>query len=93
MYKLGFEETEEPDIKLPTFTASQRRQGKFQKNIYFCFLTDQLVKAKAFDYVDHNKLWKIFKEIRIPDHMQTTSCKMLGWMKQSWSQDCWEKYQ
>jgi len=38
MYKLGFEEAEEPDIKLPTFTASQRRQGKFQKNIYFCFI-------------------------------------------------------
>ena len=35
------------------------------KNIYFCF-TDH---AKAFDYVDHNKLWKILKEIGIPDHL------------------------
>ena len=95
---------------------------EFQKNIYFCF-SDY---AKAFDYVDHNKLWKIMKEMEIPDHltcllrnscmqlkkrqlepdmeqwtgsklgkeyikavychsayltyMQSTSCKMLGWM-------------
>ena len=38
---------------------------EFQKNIYFCF-TDY---AKAFDYVDHNKLQKILKEMRIPDHL------------------------
>ena len=36
----------------------------FQKNIYFCFIDS----AKAFDCVDHNKLWKILKEMRIPDH-------------------------
>ena len=36
---------------------------KFQKNIYFCFIN----YAKAFDYVDHNKLWKILKEMRIPE--------------------------
>ena len=38
---------------------------EFQKNIYFCF-TDY---GKAFDCVDHNKLWKILKEMRIPDHL------------------------
>ena len=38
---------------------------EFQKNIYFCFIN----YAKAFDCVDHNKLWKILKEIRIPDHL------------------------
>ena len=38
---------------------------EFQKNIYFCF-TDY---AKAFDLVDHNKLWKILKEMRITDHL------------------------
>ena len=38
---------------------------EFQKNIYFCF-TDY---AKAFDYVDHNKVWKILKEMGIPDHL------------------------
>ena len=95
---------------------------EFQKNIYFCFIE----YAKAFDYVDHNKLWKILKEIGVPDHltclmrnlyagqeatvkpdmeqqtgsklgkeyikavychlayltyMQSTSCKIPGWMK------------
>ena len=38
---------------------------EFQKNIYFCFID----YAKAFDCVDHNKLWKILKEMGIPDHM------------------------
>ena len=38
---------------------------EFQKNIYFCFLDH----AKAFDCVDHNKLWKILKEMGIPDHL------------------------
>ena len=38
---------------------------EFQKNIYFCFI----VYAKAFDCVDHNKLWKTLKEIGIPDHL------------------------
>ena len=37
----------------------------FQKNIYFCFID----YAKAFDRVDHNKLWKILKEMGIPDHL------------------------
>ena len=38
---------------------------EFQKNIYFCFIDS----AKAFDYVDHNKLWEILEEMRIPDHL------------------------
>ena len=38
---------------------------EFQKNIYFCFID----YAKAFDCVDQNKLWKIFKEMRIPDQL------------------------
>ena len=39
--------------------------GEFQKNIYFCFID----YAKAFDCVDHNALWKILKEMGIPDHL------------------------
>ena len=99
-----------------------KKAREFQKSIYFCFID----YAKAFDCVDHNKLWKILKEIRIQDKntlpdswetcmqvkkqqleaymeqhtdsklgkeyvkachpaylifMQSTSCKMLGWMK------------
>ena len=38
---------------------------EFQKNVYFCFID----YAKAFDCVDHNKLWKIFKEMKTPDHL------------------------
>ena len=42
-----------------------KKAGEFQKNIYFCFID----YAKAFDCVDHNKLWKILKEMEIPDHL------------------------
>ena len=42
-----------------------KKVRQFQKNIYFCFID----YAKAFDYVDHNKLWKILKEMGIPDHL------------------------
>ena len=38
---------------------------EFQKNVYFCFID----YAKAFDYVDHNKLWKILQKMGIPDHL------------------------
>ena len=42
-----------------------KKAREFQKNIYFCFIN----YAKAFDCVDHSKLWKILKEMGIPDHM------------------------
>ena len=42
-----------------------KKAREFQKNIYFCFIG----YAKAFDCVDHNKLWKILKEMGIPDHL------------------------
>ena len=41
------------------------KEKEFQKNVYFCFID----YVKAFDYVDHNKLWKILKEMGIPDHL------------------------
>ena len=61
MFKLDLEKAEEPEFKLPTSTEAR----EFQKNIYFCFID----YAKAFDCVDHNKLWKILQEIGIPDHL------------------------
>ena len=64
MSKLDWEKTEEPEIKLPTSTGSSKKQ-EFQKNIYFCFID----YAKAFDCVHHNKLWKVLKEMGIPDHL------------------------
>ena len=63
MFKLVLEKAEEPEIKLLTSAGSSKKQ-EFQKNIYFCFID----YAKAFDCVDHNKLWKILKEIGIRDH-------------------------
>ena len=59
MFKLVLEKAEEPEIKLPTSTGSWKKQESSRKNIYFCFID----YAKAFDCVDHNKLWKILKEM------------------------------
>ena len=64
MFKLDLEKAEEAEIKLPTSVESSKKQ-EFQKNLYFCFID----YAKAFDCVDHNELWKILKEMRIPDHL------------------------
>ena len=66
MFKLVSEKAEEPEIKLPTCAGSWKKQ--FQKNIYFCFID----YAKAFDCVDHNKLWKILQEMGLPDHSWET---------------------
>ena len=65
MFKLDLEKAEEPEYKLPTSVGSQKKTGEFQENIYFCFID----YAKSFDCVDHNKLWKILKEMGIPDHL------------------------
>ena len=63
MSKQGLEKAEEPEIKLPTFAGSQRKTTmEFQKNIYVSFIDC----AKAFNCVDHNKLWKALKEMGIP---------------------------
>ena len=61
---VDIEKAEELEIKLPSSIGSLKKQ-EFQKNIYFCY-TDYI---KAFDCVDHNKLWKILQEIGIPDHL------------------------
>ena len=52
MYKMDLEKAKEPEIKLPPSVGSAR---EFQKNIYFCFID----YSKAFDCVDHDKVWKI----------------------------------
>ena len=64
MFKLDLEKAEEPEIKLPTSNGSLKKQ-EFQKSVYFCFID----YAKAFDCVDHNKLWKILQEMGIPGHL------------------------
>ena len=63
MFKLDLEKAEEPDMKLPTSVGPSKKTREFQKNI--CFID----YAKAFDCVHHNKLWKILKEMGIPEHL------------------------
>ena len=65
MFKLVLEKAEEPEIKLPTSSGSWKKEESSRKNIYFCFIDH----AKAFDCVDHNKLWEILKEMGISDHL------------------------
>ena len=63
MFKLDLEKAEEPEIKLPTFIGSSKKQESSGKT---ALLTTY---AKAFDCVGHNRLWKILKEMGIPDHL------------------------
>ena len=65
MFKLDLEKAEEPEIKLPNIHWIIKKAREFQKNIYFCFID----YAKAFDCVDHNKLWKILKENTRPSDL------------------------
>ena len=60
MFKLDLEKAEEPEIRWVI-----KKAREFQKNIYFCFID----YAKAFDCVGHCKLWKILKEMGIPDNL------------------------
>ena len=63
MLKLVLEKAEEPEIKLPISTGSLKKQESSRKHL-ICFID----YAKAFDCVDHKKLWKM-KEMGIPDHL------------------------
>ena len=72
MSKLGLEKEEELEIKLPRFTELWRKQANFRGNkqtnkqhIYLCFID----YTKAFDCVDHDKLWKAVGDMGIPDHL------------------------
>ena len=65
MFKLVLEKAEELKIKFQTSVGSSEKKIEFQKNIYFCF-SDY---AKAFDYVGHNKLWKILKQMGVLDQL------------------------
>ena len=67
MFKLLLEKAEEPEIKLQTSAKSSKKQENFikKKKFYFCSID----YAKSFDCMDHNKLRKSLKEMRIPDHL------------------------
>ena len=61
----GFRQGRGTRDQIANISWIMEKARKFQKNIYFCFID----YAKAFDCVDHNKLWKILKEMGIPDHL------------------------
>ena len=65
MFKLVLEKAEEPEIKLWTSAESWKKQESSRKTSIFCFIH----YAKAFDLVYYSKLWKILKEMGIPDHL------------------------
>ena len=61
----GFRKGRETRDQIANICWIIEKAREFQKNIYFCFIDD----AKAFDFVDHNKMWKILKEIGIPEQL------------------------
>ena len=65
MFKLDLEKAEEPEIKLATSTGSFKKQESSRKTSISALLT----MPRAFDCVDHKKLWKILKEMGIPDDL------------------------
>ena len=78
MFKLNLEKAKEPEIKLPT-PLDLKKESEFQKNIDFCFID----YTKAFDCVDHNKLWKILQEMGIPDHLTCLLRKLYAGQKET----------
>ena len=93
VFKLDLEKAEGPEIKLPTSIGSLKKQ-EFQKNIYICFID----YAKAFDCVDHNKLWKTLQEMGIPDNLTCLLRNLYAVKKQQlkldmqqWTGSKWER--
>ena len=65
MFKLGFRRDRKTRDQIANICWIIKKAIEYQKNIYFCFIDFM----KAFNCVDHNKLWKILKEMGIPDHL------------------------
>ena len=63
--QVGFRKDRGTSDQIANIRWIMEKAREFQKNIYFCFID----YAKAFDWVDHNKWWKILKEMGIPDHL------------------------
>ena len=85
MFKLDLEKAEEPEIKLSASIGSYKKKSKRipEKKNYFCF-TDF---SKTFDYVHHNKLWKILKKTGIPDTLSSSWETCMKVKKQKLQQD------
>ena len=84
MFKLVLEKEEEPEIKLPTSAGSSKKQESSRKPSISALLT---MPAKAFDCVDHNKLWKILKDDAVK--VLHSICQQI-WKTQQWPQD-WKR--
>ena len=80
MFKLNLEKAEEPETQLPTSFGSWKEK-ELQKNIYFCFID----YSKAFDCVDHNKLWKILQEMGLPDHFTCLLRNVYAGQEATWT--------
>ena len=65
MFKLDLEKAEDLRDQIANIYWIIKKAREFQKNTYFCYID----YTKAFDYVDHDKLWKILKEMGLPDHL------------------------
>ena len=65
MFKLVLEKAEEPEIKLPTSAGSSKKQESSRKT----YISALLTMPKTLTVLDHNKLWKILREMEIPDHL------------------------
>ena len=65
MFKFDLEKGRGTRDEMANIHCLKEKAREFQKNIYFCFID----YAKAFDYMDHYKLWKILQEMGIPDHL------------------------
>ena len=79
----GFRKGRGTRDQIATIHWITEKAKEFQKNIYFCFID----YAKAFDYVDHNKLWKILKEVGIPVHFTCFLRNLHAGWKQQLEQD------
>ena len=82
MFKLDLEKAEGPEIKLPTSFGSSKKQ-EFQKIHLICFID----YTKAFDCVDHKKLWKILKGMGILDHPTCLLRNLYAGKKQQFEPD------
>ena len=80
MFKLDLEKAEGPD-QIANILWIMEKAREFQKNIYFYFID----YAKAFDCVDHNKLWKILKEMGIPDHLTCLLRNLYAGQEATWN--------
>ena len=84
MFKLNLEKAEGTRDQIANICWIIEKAIEFQKNIYFCFID----YTKAFDCVDHSKLWKILKEMGIPDHLTCLLRNLcLQVKKQQWEPD------